>query len=113
MKSISIKVTIWSVAALVVSLAVFLSIGDRVIGKSAGENLNQVNQMLLHQAINALHDGGSEGLERYMRELNRYGTTRYHMSDARGRDMVTGDDDSKMVRATIGNGKPFIESTTG
>jgi len=32
---------------------IFLFIGDRVIGKSAGENLTQVNQMLLHQAVNA------------------------------------------------------------
>ena len=107
MKSISIKVTIWSVAALVVSLAVFLFIGDRVMGKSAGENLTQVNQMLLHQAINALQTGGPQGLERYMQELNRYGTTQYHISDATGRDMVTGGNDSQMVRATVGNGRPF------
>ena len=107
MKSISIKVTIWSVAALVVSLAIFLFIGDRVIGKSAGENLTQVNQMLLHQAVNALHAGGSQGLERYMQELNRYGTTRYQMSDASGRDMVTGGDDSEMIRVTVGSGTPF------
>jgi signal transduction histidine kinase len=107
MKSISIKVTIWCVAALVVSLAVFLFIGDRVMGKSAGENLNQVNQMLLHQAIKSLQSGGPQGLEGYMRELNRYGTTRYYLSDANGRDMVTGRDDSQMVRATVGNGRPL------
>ena len=107
MKSISIKVTMWSVAALVVSLAVFLFIGDKVIGKSAGENLTQVNQMLLHGAIDALRAGGSQGLERYMQELNRYGTTRYQMSDASGHDLVTGGDDSEMVRVTVGAGRPF------
>lgn len=107
MKSISIKVTIWSVAALVVSLAVFLFIGDRVVGRSAGENLTQVNQMLLHGAINALRSGGSQKLQSYMQELNRYGSTRYLICDASGRDLVTGGDDSEMVRVTVGSGRPF------
>ena len=71
MKSISLKVTIWSVAALAISLAVFLLIGANVIGKSTTENFTHVNQQLFRYALTVYHADGKEGLARYMQELNQ------------------------------------------
>jgi len=107
MNSISLKVTIWSVAALVISLAVFLLIGDSVIGKSAGENFTQVNQVLFRQAIEAYQSGGPAKLDSYMHDLNRRVGIRFHISDASGHDLVTGEDHSKLIRASVGKERPY------
>ncbi len=107
MRSLSLKVTVWSVASLVISLAVFLFIGDRVIGKSADRNFTQVNQILFSQAIVALRSGGSAGLARYMRELNAPGATQYSISDGAGHDLETGQDHSKLVKVSLTKGRPY------
>ena len=113
MKSISLKVTIWSVAALVISLAVFLLIGDSVVGKSAAENIAQVNQALFRQAIEAYQSGGSTKLNNYMHDLNRPSGIRFRISDASAHDLVTGEDNSDLVQRTIKSGRPFYKSHNG
>ena len=107
MKSISLKVTIWSVAALAISLAVFLLIGDSVIGKSAAENFTQTNQQLLRDALAVYHSDGRAGLATYMHQLNQLGSTRYSISDASGHDLETAEDHSKLIRASLGKGHPY------
>jgi signal transduction histidine kinase len=106
-KSISLKVTIWSVAALVISLAVFLFIGDSVIGKSSAQNFTQANQQLFRQALAVYNSDGRTGLVRYMRELNQLGATQYCISDASGRDLETEEDHSELIRLTLGKERPY------
>jgi signal transduction histidine kinase len=106
-KSISLKVTIWSVAALAISLAVFLSIGDNVIGKSTAEIFTQANQQLFRYALAVYHSDGRAGLVRYMRELNQLGGTQYSLSDASGHDLETGEDHSVLIGASVGKARPF------
>ena len=107
MKSISLKVTIWSVAALAISLAVFLLIAASVIGKSTIENLTQANQQLFRYALAVYHSDGKAGLARYMRELNQSGGTHYSISDASGYDLESGEDHSKLIRVSVGKDRPY------
>jgi signal transduction histidine kinase len=107
MKSISLKVTIWSVAALVISLAGFRFISDSVIGKSVTQNFTQANQQLFRQALAVYHSDGGAGLARYMRELNQSGGTQYSISDASGHDLETGEDHSKLIRVSVGKERPY------
>jgi signal transduction histidine kinase len=107
MNSISLKVTIWSVAALVISLAVFLFIGDSVMGTSAAENITQINQVLFRQAIEAYQSGGSTKLDSYMHDLNRRAEIRFRFSDASGHDLVSGEDNSDPISRTVKSGRPF------
>jgi two-component system sensor histidine kinase CpxA len=107
MKSISLKVTIWSVAALAISLAVFLFIGDSVIGKSAAQNFTQVNQQLFRHALAVYDSDGRAGLARYMRELNQPAGTQYRISDASGHDLETGEDHSELIGVSVGKGRPY------
>ena len=107
MKSISLKITIWSVAALAISLAVFLLIGASVIGKSTTENLTQANQQLFRYALAVYHADGTVGLVRYMRELNQSGGAQYSICDASGRDLETGEDHSKLIRVSVGKERPY------
>ncbi len=109
MKTISLKVTIWSVAALVISLAAFLFIGDSVMGKSAAENITQINQVLFRQAIEAYQSGGSTKLDNYMHDLNQHSRIRFRISDASAHDLVTGEDNSDLVQRTIKSGRPFYK----
>jgi len=106
-RSISLKVTIWSVAALAISLAVFLLIGANVIGKSTTENLTQANQQLFRYALVVYHSDGKAGLARYMRELNQSGSTHYSISDPSGYDLESGEDHSKLIGVSVGKDRPY------
>jgi two-component system sensor histidine kinase CpxA len=102
-----LKVTIWSVAALAISLAVFLLITVNMIGKSTNENLTQANQQLFRYALAVYHADGKVGLVRYMRELNQSGGMQYSISDASGYDLESGEDHSKLIRVSVGKDRPY------
>jgi signal transduction histidine kinase len=106
-RSISLKVTIWSVAALAISLAVFLLIATSVIGKSTIENFTQANQQLFRYALAVYHSDGKVGLARYMRELNQPAGTHYSICDASGYDLESGEDYSKLIRVSVGKERPY------
>ena len=107
MKSISLKVTIWSVAALAISLAVFLLIGANVIGKSTTENFTHANQQLFRYALTVYHADGKEGLARYMQELNQPGETHYSICNASGHDLESGEDHSELIKVSVGKERPY------
>jgi two-component system sensor histidine kinase CpxA len=109
-KSISLKVTVWSVAALVLSLAAFIFIGDSVIGRSAAQNFTQFNHVLFRQAIAAYQAGGANGLSSYLHELNRPGAVQFYMCDSRGRDLERGADLSALVQETVGSHRPYFKN---
>jgi hypothetical protein len=106
-KSISLKVTIWSVAALAISLAVFLLIGANVIGKSTTENFTHANQQLFRYALTVYHADGKEGLARYMQELNQPGETHYSICNASGHDLESGEDHSELIKVSVGKERPY------
>jgi two-component system sensor histidine kinase CpxA len=100
--SIPAKVTLWSIAALVISLAVFIFVVNDAIKTSIRADFEQFSRVLFHEAVATYQSEGSSGLSRYLRELNRQGGTQFHLTDSRGRDLETGDDRSTSVRKTIG-----------
>jgi len=109
-KSISLKVTFWSVAALVLSLAAFILIGNSVIGRSATQNFTQFNHVLFPQAIAAYQAHGADGLSSYLHELNRPGAVQFYMCDPRGRDLERGTDLSALVQETVGSHRPYFRN---
>jgi signal transduction histidine kinase len=109
-KSISLKVTVWSVAALSLSLAAFIFIGNSVIGRSATQNFTQFNHVLFRQAIGAYQARGANGLSSYLHELNRPGAVQFYMCDSRGRDLERGADLSALVQETVGSHRPYFRN---
>jgi len=107
MTSVSLKVTIWSVAALVISLTVFIFIGDSVIRKSATESFTQDSRQLFRLAVGVYHADGRPGLARYMQGLNQPGGTRYSICDASGHDLETGEEHSELIRVSVGKEHPY------
>jgi two-component system sensor histidine kinase CpxA len=107
MKTISLKVTVWSVAVLVISLAAFLFIGDSIIRKSGAQNFTQINRQMFRLALAVYHSDGRAGLAHYMQQLNEPGGTQYSICDASGHDLETGEDRSELIGVSVGKERPY------
>ena len=87
MKSISAKIILWSIGALLISLGVFLLVAQIVLGRTVFEGLARFNDFQLQQAREIYRGGGAEALSRYLDTLNRSIGMEYHLIDAGGKDL--------------------------
>jgi len=109
-KSISIKVTVWSVAALLISLAVFIVVANNVANRSTRQDFALFNRVFLQEAVSAYQSGGQSQLSNFLGELNRPGGAEFHLTDVQGRDLATGEDRSEIVRSTMVDHRGFSRS---
>jgi signal transduction histidine kinase len=112
-KSISIKVTVWSFAALLISLAVFIVVGNGVANRSARQDFAQFNRVFSRGAVAAYQSGGSSQLSLFLAELNRPGGAEFHLTDAHGHDLATNEDRSELVRRTKADRHGFFRNHGG
>jgi hypothetical protein len=64
--SISAKIILWSVAALILSFAVFFLVAQNVIGNAMMERFEQYNILHFEQARAAYETGGPVELTRFL-----------------------------------------------
>ncbi len=102
MKSIPAKVTLWSVAALIVSLAVFIVVSNHTAATTMRADFEQFSKVLFHEAVSKYQSEGPAGLSRFLQDLNRPGGLQFHLTDSRGKDLATGADRSESLRQTLG-----------
>lgn len=98
MRSISAKIIFWSVAALLISLAVFTMVSRSVIGGPLMESLDRYNSFHFLQARQAYQGGGAARLSEYLADLKSAGAVEHHLTDSRGKDLETGEDRSAIIR---------------
>lgn len=98
MRSISARIIFWSVAALLISLAVFIMVSRSVVGGPLMESLDRYNSFHFLQARQAYHSGGPARLSEYLADLKNAGAAEHHLTDARGKDLETGEDRSAIIR---------------
>jgi signal transduction histidine kinase len=98
MRSVSAKIIFWAVAALLISLAVFIMVSRTVIGGPVMESLDRYNSFHFLQARQAWQTGGPSRLSEYLAALKSSGAAEHHLTDARGRDLETGEDRSAIIR---------------
>ncbi len=98
MRSISAKIIFWSVAALLISLAVFTMVSRSVIGGPLMESLDRYNSFHFLQARQAYQGGGPTRLSEYLADLKSAGAVEHHLTDSRGKDLETGEDRSAIIR---------------
>ena len=103
---------VWSVAALVISLAVFFLVAQNLMGDWMRERFDQYNSLHFEQARTAYETGGSEELSRYLSKLKRLGNEQYYLTDARGKDLETGQNRWEIVR-DIAKAHRFVERRQG
>jgi signal transduction histidine kinase len=102
MKSISAKVILWTVAALLVSLAVFILVSQLVIGRTLIEGLDRFSTLHFQQARAVYQSGGPAGLSKYLGELNRVLGSDFYLTDGSGKDLASGADRSELVQGMAG-----------
>lgn len=100
MKSVYVKILLWSFATLLVSLLAFSLVTRfvemRAVGK--GGPMARIDAMVLRDAIESYESGGSPKLAAYLGRINlALGQARY-VTDPKGRDIVTGADRSSLFK---------------
>jgi signal transduction histidine kinase len=110
MKSVSAKIIAWSIVALLVSLAAFWMVSQRIVGTTLMTAMDRYNNLTFHQARAAYESGGPAALSQYLHDLRRYVAAETHLTDAHGKDLETGRDLSALL--PTGNG-PFRTTPGG
>jgi signal transduction histidine kinase len=110
MRSIFTKILLWSFATLVVSLIAFVGISrflsDRAFRR--GEPLRNPLAMQAEHARQAFEAGGREQLALYLDQLHTFFPDEHHLTDANGKDLLTGEDRSSLLAQARPRNRPGI-----
>jgi two-component system sensor histidine kinase CpxA len=96
--SISAKIILWSVAALILSFAVFFLVAQNVIGNAMMERFEQYNILHFEQARAAYETGGPVELTRFLSRVCLPDLEQCYLTDAAGKDLATGEDRREMTQ---------------
>ena len=99
MRSVYTKILAWCFGALLLSLiaivVVFVAVSSRTM---RGQSMMQKSHLYrLDEAIRAYETGGAQQLAASLKQFSRYFPEEQHLTDARGRDLVTGEDRSALL----------------
>lgn len=99
MRSVYTKILAWCFGALLLSLiaivVVFVVVSSRTM---RGQSTMQKSHLYrLDEAIRAYETGGAQQLAASLKQFSRYFPEEQHLTDARGRDLVTGEDRSALL----------------
>jgi signal transduction histidine kinase len=99
MRSIFTKILLWSFGTLVVSLIAFVGISrflsDRAFRR--GEPLRNPLAMQAEHGRQAFEAGGRGQLALYLEQLHTFFPDDHHLTDANGKDVLTGEDRSNLL----------------
>jgi signal transduction histidine kinase len=100
MRSLFVKILVWSLTALVLSLVGSYLISEFVASRAMrrGQFMGRMEDLQLAEAREAYESGGSEALGRYLRRLSQYLPGAHYLTDAHGRDLSNGEDRSALLR---------------
>ena len=101
MRSVYAKILLWCFATLVLSLGAFVGVTIFMSMHAHGNGMDpaRVDAMLLEDAASVYRSGGPTRLAAYMDRLNRLLASRRYLTDAQGKDLVTGEDRSAYFSA--------------
>ena len=104
MRSIFTKILLWSFGTLVLSLVAFVAISFFIASRTVerGDTIwGRLAAMQMAEARYAYESGGPERLHAYLEHLRKYFPHADHiLTDAAGRDLVTGEDRSALEENT-------------
>ncbi len=108
LRSITAKILIWSLSTLVLSLAAYSWLSKAVIFGVFDEAFARSDAFELHQASTAYEHGGHSELERYLTDLRAFEGAERYLTDASGRDLLTGEDRSAFLEGSQGQRRSFM-----
>ena len=98
MRSVYTKILLWCFGVLVLSLAAFIGITIFVSGRPAGAKVfGGMSALQLDEAIEAYQSGGTKQLASYLQKRDKFLNGRHFLTDAAGKDVVTGEDHSALL----------------
>jgi two-component system sensor histidine kinase CpxA len=100
MRSIVAKVVLWALGTFAFSLTAFAALALIVSARSHGPTafVSATMALLRDDACRAYDEGGPEGLGRYLHRLDAYYPGVHLLTDAGGRDLVSGEDRSALLK---------------
>jgi two-component system sensor histidine kinase CpxA len=105
-KSITARILIWSVSALLLCLVAFTLIERFIVVRAVIQAFGRFQQLELHQSRAAYERGGAQELAADLKELHDGLTGDYYFTDSSGRDLATGSDQSDLLRRMASSGRP-------
>lgn len=108
MRSVYAKISLWSFATLALSLAAFLAVTQFVSFQASHQTgqFGHIQGMELEQAREAIETGGPDRLRAFISRLQRYMPGEHYLTDANGRDLLTGEDRSALLKQGAVEGAP-------
>lgn len=104
MRSLYVRILLASFGTLLLSLAAFLGVFFSVTAPALDQAFRGFQAVQADAAADAFVRGGAPALSAYLSRLDRMLQSTHHLTDAAGKDVVTGDDRSALLRALDGRG---------
>ena len=100
MRSIVAKILLWALGTFALSLTAFGALSLTVSARQPGptEFVSHTVALLRDDACRAYNEGGPEALRNYLRRLDAYYPGKHLLTNDRGRDLVSGEDRSALLR---------------
>jgi len=100
MRSILAKILLWSLVTCALSLVAYRGISRTLDGRGPRENdpFWRMSVMIEDDVRRAYEEGGSERLAAHLERLDAYLPGKHILTDSRGRDLVTREDRSSLLR---------------
>jgi signal transduction histidine kinase len=95
------KILLWCFGTLVLSLVAFIGVSVYISMRNMehGSMGPRTNALLLEEGVNAWQQGGQPALAAHMRRVRKYLPGEHYFTDSTGRDLVSGEDCSKLLAA--------------
>ena len=109
MRSVYVKILLWTLSTLAVSLVAFVLVSRFIVlgGNGLGSPFERLNSLQLADAKIAFEHGGAPELSARLARVASFLPGQYYLTDARGRDVVSGEDRSAVLRlGASGWGEP-------
>ena len=109
LRSITVKVLVWSLTILILATVASWWISSSVLFRAFEAAFASSDAFELHQAIAAYERGGRDELRSYLATLHQFEGAERYVTDAAGRDLVTGEDRSALLVGSEGRPRSFIK----
>jgi two-component system sensor histidine kinase CpxA len=108
MRSVYFKILLWCFVTLLLSLAAFVLVSAFVAGAAArGGFITNLHAWQTAEAVEAYESGGAPSLAAYLAKMHLFLKERDYLTDASGRDLLTGEDRSALLKlARSGSVRP-------
>ncbi len=100
MRSVYVRILLWCLGTLVLSMIAFVAISRAVSSRYMGRHgpFGRLSMYQLNEARTAFETGGTAALSAALQKLDRAFQAEHHLTDARGTDLVDGRDRSALLR---------------